>query len=456
MKGFQFFSYVQYHTAKANLFYKMERKDLAEKELGLALEYARVHKNVQKAIQLQNLLEGQNSIANRYDLRLQRLTMEEITQIIKQAGILRDYQDLKKQMQFLTIWQKIIAIDGKERDTLVDNALSVFSINANLDGIIFIKYYNGKPQILYKNTPIPLSDEMIPILEEYFSKHRSGFVTSKLQANYNEYHRVISLFGASKVCSMLCTPFYANEKLDSIFVSYILMKDNWSSPINRYMLDESDYNIFTLVFQQLLDALAKLENDRKIQKINAKLERSAVTDFLTGLYNRDGFFRNVETMLERSLKEKCSMDMALIYLDLDNFKYYNDTFGHDVGDIVLKEIAIILKKISRNNGFATRFGGDEFLVTIMSAQRETAQKTATQIMEKIKEAQCFIPMIEEFLGEEVVIPENKKVSCSMGIVLRENIREKQEFGDIIKEADKALYDIKRTTKNNYRFADEIN
>ena len=158
----------------------------------------------------------------------------------------------------------------------------------------------------------------------------------------------------------------------------------------------------------------------------------------------------------RSLKEKCSMDMTLIYLDLDNFKYYNDTFGHDVGDMVLKEIAIILKKISRNNGFATRFGGDEFLVTLMSAQRETAQKVATQIMKKIEEAQCFIPMIEEFLGEEVVIPENKKVSCSMGIVLRENIREKQEFGDIIKEADKALYDIKRTTKNNYRFADEIN
>lgn len=454
-KGFQFFSYVQYHTARANLYYKMGKRELAEKELELALEYARVHKNVQKVIQLQNVLEGQSSMVSRYDLRLQKLTMEEITQIIKQAGVLRDYQDLKKQMQFLTIWQKIIGIDGKERDTLVDNALSVFSINSNLDGIIFIKYYNGKPQILYKNTPIPLSDGMIPILEEYFSKHRSGFVTSKLQANYNEYHRVISLFGASKVCSMLCTPFYVNEKLDSIFVSYILMKDNWSSPINRYMLDDSDYNMFTLVFQQLLDALAKLENDRKIQKINAKLERSAVTDFLTGLYNRDGFFQNVENMLERSLEEKCSMDMALIYVDLDNFKYYNDTFGHDVGDMVLKEIAGILKNISRNNGFATRFGGDEFLVTLMSAQRENAQKAAMKIMEKIKEAQCFVPMIEEFLGEKVVIPEEKKVSCSMGIVLREDIREKQEFGDIIKEADKALYDIKRTTKNNYRFANDL-
>ena len=162
--------------------------------------------------------------------------MDEITQIIKQAGILRDYEDMRRQMEFLTIWQKIIAIDGKDRGVLVDNAMNVFSINANLDGIIFIKYYNGKPQILYENTPIPLSEEMLPALEEYFTKYRSGFVTSKLQANYNEYHRVISLFGASKVCSMLCTPFYVNEKLDSIFVTYILMKDNWSSPINKYML----------------------------------------------------------------------------------------------------------------------------------------------------------------------------------------------------------------------------
>lgn len=452
-KGFQFFSYIQFHVAKANLYNKMEKPEQAREELELALDYAKKHKNVQKAIQLQNILEGKNNITNRYDLKLQKLTIEEITQVIKQAGIVRDYQDMKRQMDFLTIWQKIIAIDGKERAELVENALSVFSINANLDGIIFIKYYNGKPQILYENTPIPLSDKMLPILEKYFTRHRSGFVTSKLQANYNEYHRVISLFGASKVCSMLCTPFYVNEKLDSIFVTYILMKDNWSSPINRYMLDESDYNMYTLVFQQLLDALAKLENNKKIQKINAKLEHSAITDFLTGLYNRDGFFQNIENMLDICLKEKHGLDMALIYLDLDNFKYYNDTFGHDVGDMVLKEIAAILKKVSRSNGFATRFGGDEFLVVLLSAERESTERIVKQIRKKIQEAQSFIPMIEEFLGEKVEVPENKKVSCSMGIVLRENIQKKQEFGEIIKEADQALYTIKRTTKNDYRFAD---
>lgn len=452
-KGFLFFSYVQYHVAKAELYTKMGKPELTKQELELSLEYAQKHKNVQKAIQLQNILDGQNTKNYRYDLRLQKVSMEEITQIIKQAGILRDYEDMKKQMEFLTIWQKIIAIDGKDRSMLVDNAMNVFSINSNLDGIIFIKYYNGKPQILYENTPIPLSEEMLPVLDEYFTRHRSGFVTSKLQANYNEYHRVISLFGASKVCSMLCTPFYVNEKLDSIFVSYILMKDNWSSSVNKYMLDESDYNIFTLAFQQLLDALAKLENHRKIQNINAKLEKSAVTDFLTGLYNRDGFFLNMENMLANALKEKRSLDISLIYVDLDNFKYYNDTFGHDVGDMVLKEISGILKKVSKNYGFATRFGGDEFLVVLYGAGRERAEKTAQQIMKKIRDAQCFIPMIEEFLGESVEVPENKKVSCSMGIVLRENIREKQEFGEIIKEADQALYYIKRSTKNDYRFAD---
>ena len=452
-RGFRFFSYVQYHVAKAKLYDKMQEVEKTVEELQLALGYARRHKNVQKAIQIQHMLEGQNNMNNHYDLKLQKLTMEEINQIIKQTGIQRDYEDLKKQMEFLTIWQKIIAIDGKERSVLVDNAMKVFTINANLDGMIFIKYYNGEPQVLYENTPIPLSEEMVPVLEEYFTRHRSGFVTSKLQANYNEYHRVISLFGASKVCSMLCAPFYVNEKLDSIFVTYIMMKDNWSSPINKYMLDEGDYNMFALVFQQLLDALAKLESSRKIQKINAKLERSAVTDFLTGLYNRDGFFLNVENLFMASLKEKHNMDMSLIYVDLDNFKYYNDTFGHDVGDMVLKEIAGILREVSRNSGFATRFGGDEFLVVLMGAERETAEKTAQQIMKKIKDAQSFIPMIEEFLGETVEVPESKKASCSMGIALRKNVKEKNEFSEIIKEADKALYSVKRTTKNDYRFAD---
>lgn len=452
-KGFQFFSYVQYHVAVAELYHKIDKPEQARAEIELAMDYARKHKNIQKAIQLQNVLEGRSSKEKRCDLKLQKLTLEEITRIIKQAGILRDYQDLKKQMEFLVIWQKVITIDGKERSELVDNAMNLFCINSNLDGIIFIKYYNDKPQILYENTPIPISDEMLSVLEEYFTNHRSGFVTSKLQANYNEYHRVISLFGASKVYSMLCVPFYVNEKLDSIFVSYIMMKNNWSSPIKRYMLDESDYSLSTLAFQQLLDALAKQESQRKIQRINAKLERSAVTDFLTGLYNRDGFFMNIENVLMASLREKRSMNMGLIYIDLDNFKYYNDTFGHDVGDLVLKEIADILKKVSRNNGFATRFGGDEFLIVLMNAGRKTAEKTAKQIMKKIEEAESFIPMIEKFLGEKVEVPENKKVTCSMGIVLRENIQDKQEFGEIIKEADQALYSIKRTTKNNYRFAD---
>lgn len=452
-KGFQFFSYVQYHVAKAELYDKMQNKEMARQELEQALEFAKSQKTVQKAIQLQHILEGKTLSPSRYDLGLQKLTLDEINIAIKQAGILRDYEEMKKQMEFLTIWQKIIAIDGKDRSELVDNALNVFSINNNLDGIIFIKYYNGKPQILYENTPIPLSSDMIPAMEEYFTKYRSGFVTSKLQAKYNEYHRIISLFGANKVCSMLCVPFYVNEKLDSIFVTYIMMKDNWSSPINRYMQDESDYDMYALVFQQLLDALAKLESQRKIQKINAKLERSAVTDFLTGLYNRDGFFMNIENMLMTSLREKGSMDLSLIYVDLDNFKYYNDTFGHDIGDMVLKEIAAILKKVSKNNGFATRFGGDEFLVVLMSARREHAEKAARQIMKKIRDAQSFIPMIEEFLGEKVEVPENKKVTCSMGIVLRENVKDKQEFSEIIKEADQALYSIKRSTKNDYRFAD---
>lgn len=451
--GFQFFSYVQYHEAKAKLYSIMGEEEAARQELEQALKYAREHENMHTAVKLQCQLEKRNCNSSQYDLSLQKLSMDGINQVIKQAGVLREYEDLKKQMEFLTIWQKIIAIDEKDKNMLIDNAMNVFAINMNLDGIIFIKYYGDKPVILYENTPIPLKKEMVPVLEDYFKKHRAGFVTSKLQANYNEYHTVISLFGANKVCSMCCIPFYVNEKLDSIFVTYILMKDNWSSPINKYMLDDSDYHIYTLAFQQLLDALTKLENRRKIEKINAELEKSSITDFLTGLYNRDGFFQKTEKMVELSKKTGESCDVSLLYVDLDNFKYYNDTFGHDVGDLVLKEISEILKRASRKNGFATRFGGDEFLVALLTADREEVRRVAEEIMEAIKRADSFIPDIERMLKHPVLIPENRKVSCSMGIAVKEHIEAETELGEIIKEADGALYTIKRSTKNDYRFAD---
>lgn len=450
--GFQFFSFVQYHVERAKLYEKMGREEKKKEELYTALNYAREHENMQRAMQLQNLLDQRNYNPQSCDLKLQKITMEEINQVIRQAGILRDYEDLQKQMEFLTIWQKIIAIDGKDKNMLVDNAMNVFTINANLDGIIFIKYYEDVPCILYENTPIPLKEEMVPVLEAYFKKHRAGFVTSKLQANYNEYHTVISLFGANRVCSMLCIPFYVNEKLDSIFVTYILMKDNWSSPINKYMLDDSDYNIYTLAFQQLLDALAKLENHRKIQKINAELEKSAITDFLTGLYNRDGLFQKMKQLREQRAEGKDGFDVSLIYVDLDNFKYYNDTFGHDVGDMVLRNIADILKKVSKQAGFATRFGGDEFLVVLFTADRRQVRNAAEEIMESIHRAQSFVPEIEKMIKKPVVIPDNRKVSCSMGITVKEDMQDIQEFNGMIKEADDTLYFIKRSTKNDYRFS----
>lgn len=452
--GFRFFSFVQYHLAIAQLYKRLGRDDAAKRELECAAAYAKNHENPIQASIIQAQLNGSRTEEISYQVGIQLVTLEEITAAVKQAGIQKDFEEKKRQFDFLTVWQKITDTGETNKNTMICNAMNAFRNHSNMDGIIFIRIQGGKPSIQYENTPIPLKEDMVYTLEAYFQKHRAGFVTSKLQPNYNEFHKVIALFGANKVCSMIGIPFYVNEQLDSIFITYILMKENWNSQINKYMLDDSDYSLCSLIFQQLLDALERLENQKKIQEINARLEKSAITDFLTGLYNRDGFYRNIGNLLELSGQEtageeKQGIGLSILYIDLDNFKYYNDTFGHDAGDLILKEIARILKKAAGNLGFVSRFGGDEFLVVLLDTEEKQAVEAAQQILDEIRKKNAFIEEIGEFLGRKVEIPEEKKVTCSIGIAIKEEIKDKQMTAEAVKAADDMLYSIKRSTKNNY-------
>ena len=94
-----------------------------------------------------------------------------------------------------------------------------------------------------------------------------------------------------------------------------------------------------------------------IQKMNDQLSDMAVKDQLTGLYNRQGFEKNMEEWSSRK-----DLYKAVIYIDLDNFKYYNDNFGHELGDYVLVRFAQVLEESVKDVGYAVRYGGDEFII----------------------------------------------------------------------------------------------
>lgn len=448
--GNQFFSRVQFILSYAELYRLMGREKEAEETLLKGLAYAESCNAEEKQRMIKGALLKEEFVRRPGNLTLDTLTLEEIQNATRQAGISKNYSAQKNQMEFLSIWQKIIDITGKTREKLITNALNTFTANFSIDVMLYIRYQKGVPDVCFDTKPEPLTEEQLLVITEYFSKYRSGFVTSKLRKNHIEYNKIISLFGTTQVCSMICLPYYVNEEIDSVFIMYINMKDNWNSPITKYMLDESELNLFNLMLRQLLNAATMLENEEEIRRINSELQKSAITDYLTGLYNRNGFYGKMHRILDKAAKRQEKVTLSFLYIDLDNFKYYNDTFGHDVGDMIIREVGGILKEFAGEDGFATRFGGDEFLVTLFYGNRDEVLAAGRIILENILARNAFADRIEQMTGQPAVIPKEKRVSCSIGIAQAREVTTEEEITEAIKKADEMLYSIKHSTKGDVR------
>ena len=169
---------------------------------------------------------------------------------------------------------------------------------------------------------------------------------------------------------------------------------------------------------------------------------------------------------EINILKKCSKNVlqfshyAKILTDhgLDNFKPYNDEFGHDIGDLVLIEFGKLLKKICGPEGYVVRYGGDEFIVVIPSTDREIVEGAVKRIYEILKEERGFTDKVSEKLGHTVDIPEEKWVSCSIGISgvdLTPDESAREKITATIKRADEMMYYIKKTVKHRYVFFDDV-
>ncbi|NAZ06993.1 MAG: diguanylate cyclase [Thermocrinis sp.] len=177
--------------------------------------------------------------------------------------------------------------------------------------------------------------------------------------------------------------------------------------------------------------LKKVEAQQKvINELKSKLEKVEVEanlDPLTDLFNR----RSLERALEEffNLCKQSKMSFSLVLIDLDDFKYVNDNYGHHVGDLVLAKVAKVLRTNMRAKDIVGRWGGDEFVVIMPNTDLENAKK----VLERIKSQ----------LGKMEILAEGKrfKVSISAGVVqCGENF---QSWLDMIKEADRLMYEEKK-------------
>jgi diguanylate cyclase (GGDEF)-like protein len=179
--------------------------------------------------------------------------------------------------------------------------------------------------------------------------------------------------------------------------------------------------VITLVYVILWFGIIYVNNRRN------KITNMAMRDQLTQSYNRHSFFEFVAKELSRSSRTGMKMSLALI--DVDHFKKVNDLHGHGVGDLVLKQIPIIVKSATRGEDVLARYGGEEFIIMMPNTDLEGAKVVAERIRQNM----------ESYEFEYV-----HQVTISIGLAEKQP---EESMDQCIERADKALYRAKENGRN---------
>jgi diguanylate cyclase (GGDEF)-like protein len=222
---------------------------------------------------------------------------------------------------------------------------------------------------------------------------------------------------------------------------------------------ESNYSIVAVIFAEFarifsfpmltwglgfafISALSGLFYGRSRQAVDAlrkseqRYRELSITDDLTGLFNSRHFFDRLKAEVERT--NRYGHPLSLLILDLDNFKKYNDIFGHIAGDEVLEKTGEILHRSLRKTDSAYRYGGEEFAIILP----ETGGRKAVHFAERLRvafESQVFAIRQEE----------NLSVTVSIGVA---QYTAKEEIATFIKQADDHMYTAKKKGKNRIYFS----
>lgn len=194
----------------------------------------------------------------------------------------------------------------------------------------------------------------------------------------------------------------------------------------------SEEDIFILTTLADYAAIA-LENAQYFQKV----KELTITDDVTRLYNSRYMYDYLEQELRRA--QRYGMDLSIIFLDLDYFKNVNDTYGHLIGSRLLREIAHVILGSLRSVDIAVRYGGDEFVMILPSTSKESALHVAERIRSALKST--------TFLQEEGL---RIRQTASFGVASFPT--DANNKLDLIRQADRAMYQIKNTTRDGIESA----
>lgn len=167
-------------------------------------------------------------------------------------------------------------------------------------------------------------------------------------------------------------------------------------------------------------------------RLRTRLERQSIRDGMTGLFNRSFMEVALDRELHRAARQ--NKELALMMVDIDHFKQFNDTFGHEAGDVVLREVAENLRLGVRSEDIVCRFGGEEFVIILPEISPASALERGELLRQKIES------LAVRYHGQPL-----RQVTVSVGLAL--STRASDASDDLLRTADRAMYAAKRQGRN---------
>lgn len=374
------------------------------------------------------------------DTKLVDIPLKTVPQVHKDVSILDTMELVNSGAEYICVVNEDRSLYG-----LVTNSDIVSSIDPEtlMENFTVKDYFQKTNKINFIESDQTIQDAM-QIMDSYNSdcviitkdQKPAGIMTIKdtisiVSSNIDINHKIENFY--SSPIQTVPENFTIKESVEFIndkhFKRIIAANKNGEiiGIITQQELIAHSYNHWASMMKNYHDELLKL--NRELQEKSNNLQKMATTDMLTKLYNRHMFSELFNKFLEKSRREKDEGKLALAILDIDDFKVINDSYGHNVGDDVLVDIASLISSTLRSSDIIGRWGGEEFVVLLTN----TNIKNGFDTIENLRN------IISKYNFKLV-----KKLTVSIGITI---VKGDDTLETAIKKADDALYISKESGKN---------
>lgn len=425
-----------FYTHQGDYYRDFVTAEAAEMAWQKGLEMARKLGNTFYRNILETRLSGQRTKTYHLDLLKSRVGWSWILAAARLQKQLVTIHEQFEESQFVNTFQSVVA-QCLSLNELARKAGDLLYQNAKVKAVFLGEIIKGKMGLLFQNSQVPYT-------HPYISALMASFLGLGKQSGIRLPHLGDPIPSVWSGCGYWSYHFQAKSET-KVFILCIVELESYPAQTKFFQTLKSLATFFENSWMRLVQEDIIRGQLEDLKRKNLLLEKTSTTDHLTGVGNRHALNQTLKMEMARFNRSKKDLPqpLSILFLDLDNFKFFNDNFGHTVGDNILELSARLLESLVRSTDLVFRYGGDEFVIVLPETDPKGASDLARRIVEKFLQVRSFQTEIEIATGIELAIPEDKHLSCSIGVASYDGQPQKHtDYLTLLNLADNRLYQAK--------------